>query len=115
VQPNPRPRIRIAILALSLSLAAGIGAVGCSGSAGGLSGHYEADMGDGKITLDFSGSNHVNVSLVSGKDSLTHHCVYTRDGNKLVATTDEPMGVPMHLIVDGDVIRDDTGVVYKKK
>jgi hypothetical protein len=38
-----------------------------------------------------------------------------RAGNKLVATTDEPMGVPLHLTIDGDVLRDGGGLVYKKK
>jgi len=98
------------VLAVSLSAAAA-----CSGSSGGFSGHYEADLGDGTANLDFEGGNKVNVSLVSGKESLVHHCVYTISDDKMVITTDEPMGVPMHLVVDGDALKDSSGLVYKKK
>ena len=110
MRPNEPVLSRIASLALALA------AFGCSGSSSGLSGRYEADLGGGSAVLEFHGSNKVDVSLVSGEDKLTHHCVYTVDGNKLVATTDEPMGVPMHLVIDGDVLRDQSGgVVYRKK
>ena len=103
-------RLATLVLAASLSTAAG-----CSGSSSRFSGHYEADLGDGTANLDFEGDNKVNVSLVSGKESLVHHCIYTISDNKMVITTDEPMGVPMHLIVDGDVLKDSSGLVYKKK
>jgi hypothetical protein len=103
--------------ALSMATIASIGWSGCSGSSSGFSGRYSADMGGGSVNLDFEGSNKVNVSLVSpdGKDTLTHHCVYTISENRMVITTDEPMGVPMSLIVDGGTLKDGSGVVYKKK
>ena len=110
----PSPFIELAI-AGTLSIVAGMAAVGCSGSAGGFSGRYEADLGGGSAVLDFQGGNKVNVSLVSGTDSLTHHCVYTISDDKMLITTDEPMGVPMHLIIDGGELKDGGGTVYKKK
>ena len=97
----------------ALSVALSVGAASCSGSAGGFSGKYVADMGDGSAVLDFQGGNKVNVSLVSGSDSLTHHCIYTIADEKMVITTDEPMGVPMHLIIDGGELKDGGGTVYK--
>lgn len=106
--------VRHTTFALALSLALAI-EVGCSRSAGGFSGRYEADLGGGSAVLDFQGGNKVNVSLVSGKDSLTHHCIYAIAEDKMMITTDEPMGVPMSLIIDGDVLKDGGGTVYKKK
>ena len=109
MRTNRRFRARIASIALMLAAA-------CSGSAGGFSGRYEADLGEGKAVLDFQGGNKVNVSLVAGSDSLTHHCVYTITDDKMLITTDEPMGVPMHLIIEGGELKDTSGgVVYKKK
>jgi hypothetical protein len=102
-------------LALVLAAALGIASSGCSGSGGRFAGRYEADLGGGSAVLDFQGGNKVNVSLVSGNDSLTHHCVYAIADDKMMITTDEPMGVPMSLIVDGDVLKDGGGTVYKKK
>ena len=114
MQPKNFVRVRLAPLAFGLSLAIAV-ASGCSGSAGGFSGRYEADLGGGSAVLDFQGGNKVNVSLVSGKDSLTHHCIYTISDDKMLITTDEPMGVPMNLIIDGDVLKDGGGTVYMKK
>ena len=98
-------------VALFLVLAA------CSGSAGGYSGRYEGDMGGGKVWLDFQGGNKVKVSLVSpdGKDTLAHNCVYVLVDGKMTITTDEPMGVPMHLVVDGGKLVDGSGLVLTKK
>lgn len=110
-----RSRLASLALALPIATAAGIAAVSCSGSAGGFSGKYEADLGGGSAVLDFQGGNKVNVSLVSGTESLTHHCIYTISDDKMLITTDEPMGVPMHLIIDGGEIKDASGIVYKKK
>jgi len=107
-------RVRLASLALVLSIATAV-EVGCTGSAGGFTGRYEADLGGGSAVLDFQGGNKVNVSLVSGKDSLTHHCIYVVAEDKMLITTDEPMGVPMNLIIDGDVLKDGGGTVYMKK
>ena len=102
-----------------LSLAALLGTMSlgsCSGSAGGFSGKYVADLGGGSAVLDFQGGNKVDdVSLVTGKDEMTHHCVYAIADDKMLITTDEPMGVPMNLIIDGDVLKDGGGTVYKKK
>jgi hypothetical protein len=100
---------------LALAAALGIAWSGCSGSGGRFSGRYEADLGGGSAVLDFQGGNKVNVSLVSGKDSLTHHCIYVVAEDKMLITTDEPMGVPMNLIIDGDVLKDGGGTVYMKK
>ena len=90
---------------------------GCSGSSGSYSGIYVADIMGGKAELDFVGGNKVNVSLVSpdGKDRLTHHSVFAIDGNRMLVTTDEPMGVPMHLTIDGGTLKDDTGAVFTKR
>ena len=103
-----------------LAALAAVVLLGCSGSSGGsagaYSGRYEADMGGGKVLLDFSGSNKVNVTLASpdGKDTIMHHCVYVVSGGKMLITTDEPMGVPMTLTVAGNTL-DDNGTVYVKK
>ena len=106
--------VHLASIAVVLSLATGI-ELGCSGSAGGFSGKYVADLGGDSAVLDFQGGNKVCVSLVSGKDEMTHHCIYTIADDKMLITTDEPMGVPMNLIIDGDVLKDGGGTVYKKK
>ena len=106
--------VRLASVAVVLALAAAI-EVGCSGSAGGFSGRYEADLGGGSAVLDFKGGNKVNVSLVAGKDEMTHHCIYTIADDTMRITTDEPMGAPMNLIIDGDVLKDGGGTVYKRK
>jgi len=89
----------------------------CSPSAGGFSGRYEADMAGGKVWVDFQGGNKCKVSLVSpdGKDSISHNCVYTINENRMTITTDEPMGVPMHLVVDGSRLKDDSGLEFTKK
>jgi len=102
-------------LALLLAALASTAWTGCSDSPSGLSGRYEAYLGGGSAVLDFQGGNKVNVSLVSGQDSLTHHCIYAIADNKMMITTDEPMGVPMNLIIDGNVLKDGGGTVYKKK
>ena len=41
--------------------------------------------------------------------------MYTKNGNKLHFTTDEPMGVPMVLIYEDGVLSDGAGMVLKKK
>jgi hypothetical protein len=98
-----------------------IGWSGCSGSPAGLSGRYQAREGTGKdagvVTIDFKGGNKVNVSLGTAEkeEQLTHHCVYTVDGNKLTMTTDEPMGVPMSLLIEGNTLRDPAGFTYTRK
>ena len=102
-------------LVLCLASASSFATSSCSAGAGGFSGRYEADLGGGSAVLDFQGGNKVNVSLVSGKDSLTHHCIYVVAEDKMLITTDEPMGVPMNLIIDGDVLKDGGGTVYMKK
>ena len=90
---------------------------GCSGSSGSYSGLYVADIMGGKAELDFVGGNKVNVSLVSpdGKDRMTHHSVFAIDGNRMLITTDEPMGVPMHLTIDGGMLKDDSGAVFSRR
>jgi hypothetical protein len=109
--------LTLALLAL-LGL---IGLPGCSGSPAGLSGRYQAREGTGRdagvVTIDFKGSNTVNVSLGTAEkeEQLTHHCVYTVNGNKLTVTTDEPMGVPMSLLIEGNTLRDPAGFTYTKK
>ncbi len=117
MQSIVRIRNCVAAFAATFGLAASIvvGSAGCSCSAGGFSGRYEADLGGGSAVLDFKGGNKVNVSLVSGKDQMTHHCIYAIADDKMMITTDEPMGVPMSLIIDGDVLKDGGGTVYKKK
>ncbi len=110
-----RDRLASLSLALCLATASSAGLWGCSSADGGFSGKYEADLGGGSVVLDFQGGNKVNVSLVSGNDSLTHHCIYTIADNKMVITTDEPMGAPMHLRIDGGQLKDESGVVYRKK
>src|SRR5262245_7965990 len=109
-----RPDLRSLCLVLLASAAPWL--AGCSGSSGGFSGRYQAsEMGD-MVTLDFRNGNQVNVWLgpPDGKDSLVHHCIYTIAEGKMVITTDEPMGVPMHLSVAGDTLTDGS-VVYRKK
>jgi hypothetical protein len=98
-------------IALFLVLAA------CSGSTGGYSGRYEGDMMGGKVWVDFQGGAKCKVTLVSpdGKDSMSHNCVYVLADGKMTITTDEPMGVPMHLVVDGATLTDGSGLVLKKK
>jgi hypothetical protein len=108
--------LRRACSILVVAALTAVALLGCSGSVGGYSGHYEADMGGGKVMLDFSGGNKVNVTLASpdGKDSIMHHCVYVVSDGKMVITTDEPMGVPMTLAVAGDKL-DDNGTIFSKK
>jgi hypothetical protein len=114
MHPKNSHHVRLASIALVLSLATSVG-TGCSSAEGGFLGKYEADLGGGSAVLDFQGGNKVNVSLVSGKDEMTHHCIYTIADDKMMITTSEPMGVPMSLIIDGDVLKDGGGTVYKKK
>ena len=115
IQRSMQDRLARISCALFLVAAASAAWTGCSGPIGEFSGRYEADLGGGSAVLDFQGGNKVNVSLVSGKDSLTHHCIYAVADNKMMITTDEPMGVPMNLIIDGDVLKDGGGTVYKRK
>ena len=106
------PRLHFAGCALALAL---VFSTACSGSSG-FSGRYQAaEMGD-MVTLDFENGNQVNVWLgpPGAKDSLVHHCIYTVSEDKMVITTDEPMGVPMHLKTVGDTLTDG-GAVYRKK
>lgn len=91
--------------------------IACGGGAGGgYSGKYVTDLGGGTATLDFGSDNKVTVTLASddGKDTLVHHCIYVVSGDKMVVTTDEPMGVPMTLKIEGDTLSDG-GAVYRKK
>jgi hypothetical protein len=89
----------------------------CGGGSGGAySGTYVTDLGGGTATLEFGSQNKVTVTLASsdGKDKLVHHCIYVVSGDRMVVTTDEPMGVPMTLKIEGDTLSDG-GSVYRKK
>jgi hypothetical protein len=115
---NTKRSIHARLRSISLALLIAVPVAGtwsCTRSAGGFSGRYEVDFGGGSAVLDFKGVNKVNVSLVSGKEEMTHHCVYAIADDKMMITTDEPMGVPMNLIIDGDVLKDGGGTVYKRK
>lgn len=88
---------------------------GCSSSTSGYSGRYEAEMEGGKFRIDFEGGNKAKVSIVAPDgQAISHNCVYAINGTKMTFTTDEPMGAPMTLTIDGDTLTDG-GVVYKKK
>jgi len=99
-----------ATLTLSLILAA-------CGNPSVLSGTYEADMGGGRIRVEFQGGNKARVSLFGppSEPAISHNTVYTTDGNKLHFTTDEPMGAPMDLVYEKGVLSDGMGMVFEKK
>lgn len=96
---------------LSLALCA------CSGSSGAYSGRYVADMGGGEVVLDFHGSNEVKVTIrsLNGKELAAHNCVYVVKDNKMLITTDEPMGAPMNLVIVGGKLTDGSGTTFEKK
>jgi hypothetical protein len=109
----PRTLLAPCILALAL---VPLWLAGGSGSSGDFSGRYKAaEMGD-RVTLEFQIANQVNVWLgpPGAKDSLVHLCIYAISDDKRVITTDEPMGVPMHLKIAGETLTDGA-VVYRKK
>src|SRR5262249_41946881 len=103
--PMRNARARAFSLAVVLSLATAFASLpcACSGSAG-YSGRYQAGVGDGRFTLDFKGGNKVKVSIgtASKVDELSHDCVYEVHEDRITFTTDEPMGVPMTLKIEGD-------------
>jgi hypothetical protein len=101
----------IAALVIVVALAA-------CGSSSELSGTYEAALPGGEgARIVFSSGNKAKVSLFgpAGAGEISHNTVYTRDGNKLHFTTDEPMGVPMDLVYENGVLTDGAGLVFKKK
>jgi hypothetical protein len=120
-KPRIGSRLVSSVLASILLTLAFVDLSGCSGSSAGLSGRYQAKEGTGKdagvVTIDFKGGNKVNVSLGTAEkeEQLTHHCVYTVNGQKITVTTDEPMGVPMSLLIEGDTLRDPSGFTYTKR
>jgi hypothetical protein len=89
---------------------------GCSCSSGEYSGRYVADMGGGKAVLDFHGSNEVKVSLISSTgEEISHNSVYTVKDDKMFITTDEPMGVPMTVVIEDGKLTDGAGMIFEKQ
>jgi hypothetical protein len=91
--------------------------VGC-GESSELSGTWEAALPDGvRARIVFADGNKAKVSLLGEGpgEELTHNTVYTKTGNKLHFTTDEPMGVPMNLVYENGVLSDGAGMVFTKK
>ena len=113
---STRARRALFVLAFTLSLASGLAGCGCSGSKGSFSGRYQASQGTESITLDFRNEERVTVSLTSGdgEEELSHDCRYTVDGRTITITTQEPLGAPLCLTIEGGTLRDGTGFVYKK-
>ena len=111
-----RPRCASFALAFTVALASALSGSGCSGSDGSFSGRYQASQGAESIMLDFQNDERVTISLVSGEgeDELSHACLYTVSGDTITITTEEPLGVPLSLTIEGDTLRDGTGFVYKK-
>ncbi|MEO7386051.1 MAG: hypothetical protein ABIX37_03835 [Gammaproteobacteria bacterium] len=106
-----------ASVTLFAAIAMCLGLAGC-GNPSGLSGTYEADMGDGgAVRIVFEGGDKAKVSLVGpgGQGAISHNTVYTAAGKKLHFTTDEPFGAPMDLIYDNGELTDGSGTVFKKK
>jgi hypothetical protein len=88
---------------------------GC-GESSELSGTWEAALPGGEgARIVFTGGNKAKVSLFGPGAELTHNTVYTKTGNKLHFTTDEPMGVPMDLTYEDGVLSDGAGMVFRKK
>ena len=82
-----------------------------------LSGTYEAPMPGGGVRIAFSGGNKAKVTLfgIGGEGEISHNTVYTKTGNKLHFTTDEPMGAPMDLVYEDGVLSDGAGLVFTRK
>ena len=92
-------------------------ALAACGESSELSGTYEASMPGGGVRIAFSDGNKAKVTLFStgGEGEISHNTVYTKNGNKLHFTTDEPMGAPMDLVYENGVLSDGAGMVFKKK
>ncbi len=101
-----------ALMALMVALA-----LAACGESSELSGTYEASMPGGGVRIAFSGGNKAKVTLfgTGGEGEISHNTVYTKTGNKLHFTTDEPMGAPMDLVYEDGVLSDGAGLVFKKK
>ena len=117
--PVARLRLQVSAVFLGMVLCAAgpVALTGCSGSSDGYSGRYEADMGGGLVVLDFHGRNEVKVSLMSpdGTDAISHNSVYVVVNDKMTITTEEPMGVPMYLVIKDGQLTDGSGMVFEKK
>ena len=116
VGQTTRRGIATALRAL-VAVVAAVTLAGC-GESSELSGTYEAALPGGEgVRIVFTGGNKAQVSLLGGGqgEELTHNTVYTKNGNKLHFTTDEPMGVPMDLIYENGVLSDGADMVFKKK
>jgi len=116
VGQTTRGVIATVLRALVVVIAA-VALAGC-GESSELSGTYEAALPGGEgVRIVFTGGNKAKVSLFAAGqgEELTHNTVYTKNGNKLHFTTDEPMGAPMDLIFEDGVLSDGAGMVFKKK
>ena len=110
-------RVMATALRALVAVMAAVVLAGCGGSSE-LSGTYEAALPDGvRARIVFAEGNKAKVSLLGDGEGeeLTHNTVYTKNGNKLHFTTDEPMGVPMDLIYENGVLSDGAGMIFKKK
>jgi len=110
-------RVMATALRALVAVMAAVTFAGC-GESSELSGTWEAALPGGEgARIVFTGGNKAQVSLFgSGPgEELTHNTVYTKNGNRLHFTTDEPMGVPMDLIYEDGVLSDGAGMVFKKK
>lgn len=75
-----------------------------------------AVMTGGGVRIAFSGGNKAKVTLFGDVEGeISHITVYTKNGNMLHVTTDEPMGAPMDLVHEDGVLSDGAGLVFKKK
>jgi len=110
-------RMMATALRALVAVMAAVTLAGC-GESSELSGTWEAALPGGEgARIVFTGGNKAKVSLFGAGpgEELTHNTVYTRTGNKLHFTTDEPMGVPMDLTYEDGVLSDGAGMVFKKK
>lgn len=105
-----------AVIMATVAVVIAVGFAGCGSSE--PSGTYEAAFpGGGGVRIVFSDDNKARVSLFSpgGDGEISHNTVYSRDGDKLHFTTNEPMGVPMDLVYKDGVLSDGGELVFKKK